>query len=350
LRWLEIGVPLVLILLIILNACFSLDPKTSGLRVFILVSSGIGGYVCSRLLLSSEPRRRFFQRFCVGILSFILLISLKNYIFWGDISQSAPWNLNRHVVTDLILLLSFAPLTFLFKGPKREIILGIVLLGFSFLVLYLSSERSAVLIPIGLAVIACLFKGLRRRYAVLIVAVMALLTLSLYSQIPPHQLAKDAVRVYYRIEAYPFSWHIAKKHPFLGKGLLASRESFLEDYEIRYPHITRDQFAWAIGWARSPENMILLLMSELGFVFLFIYGGLLLFLVGRLISMVRKGDVREPVPALAIFLPIAGAIVHYMVFDGLLYPQVCWYFHMLLGLVPRPLAEEHGPTPLPLIC
>jgi hypothetical protein len=26
--------------------------------------------------------------------------------------------------------------------------------------------------------------------------------------------------------------------------------------------------------------------------------------------------------------------VHFQLFDGLLFPQSCWFFHLLLGLIP----------------
>lgn len=326
-------ISLILCFLLLLNACFSLDRTTSGIRGFVLASSGLGGYWCAKLLLDGKSNRWFFQWFCVLILSLIVLISLINYRVFGDISQYTPWNISRHVVTDLILLLSFAPLTLVFRGSQKQIIFGFVLLCCSFLVLCISGERSAVLIPIGLTFLMLLLRGIRLRYAALIMAIMVICTIGVYHRIPQYQMKKDSVRVYYRIEAYPFSWHIAKKHPFLGKGLLAPREKFLEDYKIRYPHISREQFSWAIGWARSPENMILMLMSELGFPFLLIYGASFLYLAVRLLTEVRKRECKDIFPPLALFLPIVGGMVHYMVFDGFLFPQLCWYFHLLLGFI-----------------
>jgi len=35
-----------------------------------------------------------------------------------------------------------------------------------------------------------------------------------------------------------------------------------------------------------------------------------------------------------LLFPLTVALVHYQLFDGLLFPQSCWFFHLLLGLIP----------------
>lgn len=328
-------IALVLCLLVLMSALGSVDVQTSAIRGFVLVASALGGYFCARFILNTTDGQTFFLWLCVAILTGVVLFSLFNYALWGDIGQITPWKMNRHAITNLILILSFSPLTliFIYSGCLR--IFGILLLSAGYLVFFLSGERSAVLIPLGLTVMAYLVKGVRLKHAVPAVVLMAAASILLYANIPSYQRRGDHWRVFYRIESYPFSWHIAKKHPFVGKGLLAPREKFLEDYEIQYPHINKEQFARVIRRARSPENLILMLMSELGFPFLFLYAGSVLYLVGRLFVRVRSGDKKDFFPPLAVFLSIVGALVHYMVFDGLLYPQLCWFFHLLLGLIPR---------------
>jgi hypothetical protein len=37
---------------------------------------------------------------------------------------------------------------------------------------------------------------------------------------------------------------------------------------------------------------------------------------------------------LALLFPLTVALVHFQFFDGLLFPQSCWFFHLLLGLIP----------------
>ena len=43
----------------------------------------------------------------------------------------------------------------------------------------------------------------------------------------------------------------------------------------------------------------------------------------------KGGDI----PHLALILPLTAWAVHSMVFDSLLHPQICWFVHILLGLL-----------------
>jgi hypothetical protein len=40
------------------------------------------------------------------------------------------------------------------------------------------------------------------------------------------------------------------------------------------------------------------------------------------------------VPPLALMLPLVTALLSFFVYDILLHPQVCWFFSVLLGLIP----------------
>ena len=42
---------------------------------------------------------------------------------------------------------------------------------------------------------------------------------------------------------------------------------------------------------------------------------------------------------LVLLFPLTVALVHFQLFDGLLFPQNCWFFHLLLGLIPPPGLE-----------
>jgi hypothetical protein len=35
-----------------------------------------------------------------------------------------------------------------------------------------------------------------------------------------------------------------------------------------------------------------------------------------------------------LLLPLTMGLVHFQFFDGLLFPQSCWFFNLLLGLIP----------------
>jgi hypothetical protein len=44
---------------------------------------------------------------------------------------------------------------------------------------------------------------------------------------------------------------------------------------------------------------------------------------------------------LVLLLPLIMGLVHFQLYDGLLFPQSCWFFHVLLGLIP---SRDLGPA------
>ena len=325
---------LVLCLLILMSALFSTDIQTSAIRGFVLVASALGGYFCARFILNTAGGQLFFLWLCVAILTGVVLFSLFNFALWGDIGQITPWKMNRHAINNLILILSFSPLTLVFHYSGYGRIFGILLLGAGYLVFFLSGERSAVLIPLGLTAMAYLVKGVRLKHVVPSAALMAAASILLYANIPSYQLRGDHWRVFFRIESYPFSWHIAKKHPWLGSGLLAPQEPFLEDYHPHWPHINKGQFKAVLRRCLTPENIFLTFASQLGLPLMLVYSGCIMFLMARLLALAARGRSETVIPPLALLLPLSGALVQNLIFDGLLFPQLCWFFHLLLGLIP----------------
>ncbi len=320
--------------LVLLSALFGDQIQTSAIRGFILLASGLGGFFCAGFLLKGEDGKRLFLWLCFFILWGVLLLSLVNYVAYGDIGQRTPWNMNRHAITNLILMLSISPLWLLLTKSGTLRLLGLFTLAVGYGVFFLSGQRSAVLIPMGLTALAFFMKGLRLKHTIIALLLMGALAVLMYRQIPHHLLRADFPRVFFRIESYPLSWHIAEKHPWLGAGLLASREKFLEDYILHWPHIDKGRFLHAMELCLTPENILLTFMCQLGFPFTVIYFGAVMFLISRLLALASKGETETIIPPLALLLPLSGALVQNLIFDGLLYPQLCWFFHLLLGLIP----------------
>ena len=140
---------------------------------------------------------------------------------------------------------------------------------------------------------------------------------------------------YYRVENFAFSWHIAVHHPLLGIGLLTPRNEFLKDYDIKYPYVTRENFSNSLKSIIVADNMFLTFMVGAGFPLLLLYCFSLTILLGRLVGSLGTDLPATPIPPLALFLPLVGALLTFFVYDILLHPQVCWFFHLLLGLIPR---------------
>ena len=88
---------------------------------------------------------------------------------------------------------------------------------------------------------------------------------------------------------------------------------------------------------RTSENVFLTSLADLGFPFLILYSGALFTLLFMLLRAVFRPPPEYVFHPIALLLPIAGALLHYQVLDGLLHPHLSWFFHILLGLIPTSL-------------
>jgi len=328
----ELIILMVLTALVTLSGVFSLTPLSSSLRGFVVLASGLGGFCCARILLDTQARQVLFTWLSLTMMGAIVALCLVGYILSGQVERFL--DVNPHPLADLMMLLSFAPLTFVFWGKRPMALVAVIVLILSYAVFYLSNLRSAMLIPLALAVLAVLFGTLRLRYFAALLVPLFVIIACFFYQLPKVKIGPEYEPAYYRAENYPFSWHIAVKHPVLGTGLRAPREQFLEDYQVRYPYVTKEKFAESVGRVVTSENIFLTFMSELGFPFLILYSACVLILFVRLARMARNNEQANFLPALAILLPLTATLMHFQVVDGLLYPQISWFFHILLGMIP----------------
>jgi len=296
------------------------------------MSSALGGFWCARILLNTPSRQIMFTWFSLILLTVILLLGILGHILSGDVHYLL--DSNEHPVVSRIMILSFAPLTFVLRGRRPMKTVGVLLLCLSYAGLFISTLRSAVLMPLALGVIAFFVGILRLKYLLAIVISLFMIIPCFLHFYPKRAFKlKDYEPAYYRIESYPFSWHIARKHPFLGIGLRAPRDRYLKDYELRYPYVTRERFIRSLDRLVTSENLFLTLMVDQGFPFLIIYFCSILILYLRLLSMVRRSNSSPLLPPRALFIPITAGLLHFLVFDGLYHPQTGWFFHILLGLI-----------------
>ncbi len=349
----ELLISSVLLILALLSGLFSLNPRSASLRVFILAASALGGFWCARILLTTAANRRLFQWLCLVILVGIMLLSFVGYFLSGKVTHF--FDPNYHSPTDIIFLLSFAPLTLITEKSRPKVILGVVILGLSYIILCLSGSLSVVLITQGLFLAIALMGRLPFRYFLIVVITMSLLPIGrgtdrpaifyVVQHIMEQKTVKEHVSVYYRIENIYLSWRIALEHPFFGIGLRTSREKFLENYQPRYPYVTKEKFAQKAGEVVSSDNMVLTLLAGLGFPFLIIYSTSILILLWRMIRMASNPSLLPPIPPLAILLPLVASLLHFQFFDGLLFPQLSWFFHILLGLIPTAAGKGANQAP-----
>jgi O-antigen ligase len=337
----EFLVSVTLAVLGVASALSSVNPLPSLFRVAILLASGLGGFWCARILLSTPENQRRFLGLCLFLLSGVLVLGLGGYLVGGEIHYYF-FRGSNHPLTNLIFLLSFAPLALLGQKSRPLKVSGAVLLGLSYVLLCLSERLSVVFIPMGLGVLGVLFGALRWKHLVAALLVIAL-TIGLFSQqILWFKLSKEYPS--YRIENFFFSWSIAKQHPLLGIGLDTPRGGFLKDYQVKYPYTTKEQFAVDLANIETADNQILTFISSLGLPFTLIYCLAVLALLAQLIRLAYRPPPGSVFSPRVLLFPLGLALVHWQLYDGLLFAQNSWFFHILLGLIPvgATVPEVHG--------
>jgi hypothetical protein len=328
----EAAVYLLLVGLLLLSGFVSAAPLTNTFRGLVLLASALGGFWGARVLLATPARQWSFIQLSLLMLAGILLVGLVSYGITGTVTLAM--DAKYHPLATKIMLLWFAPLTLLWGGTPQKI-LGALLIGLSYLLFSLTELRSAMLLPLIMGLLAVVWGRLRLKYFFLILLAASVILFFFIRQLPPEKIDKTYEPAYYRTEYYPLSWHIAKQHPWLGIGLLTPREEFLQDYEIKYPYVTRERFANSLRDIKVADNMFLTFMVGVGFPFLLLYT----FSLIKLLSGLRGSAAAASaplIPSLALFLPLSAALLSLFIYDILLHPQVCWFFYLLLGLIPRP--------------
>lgn len=339
----------VLTVLVMLSGLFSLTPESSSIRGFTIVTSALGGFWCARLLLTNRSRQWQYVWLGVLMLTGVIVLALVGYLDAGRIYEflDSHW----HPIADRVILLSFAPLALLFSRSRGLVVLGLILLTLSYVVLLVGGKtaqmESAVFIPVAMLLLAVLLTEVRSssvlRFSITLAVLFVMAsTLGNHISYRSSNVQKGHLSVAYRVENVFFSWEIVKKHPFLGNGLLAPRNSYLEDYELRYPYHDKDFFVKWTGELRTSENIFLTFMADFGLPFVIVYTVALLALLFMLLRRVFHPPPESVLPPLVILLPLAGALLHYQVLDGLVHPQLCWFFHVLLGLIPTSAAAGNG--------
>jgi hypothetical protein len=340
----ELAVSLVLVLLAIASGLFSQDPVSSSLRVFVLLGTGVGGFWVGRFLLVEASRQVFFVWFSAAILAGMGAVG-----FWGYVAHGRPeyfWNTNPHALVNVLMLLSSAPLALLSSRRPVQVLAGILSLSGALLVLYVAATatglKSALFAPATALVIlvalgAWRFKTLAPGFVILLLATA--MTAHSVVNSPAEKSLADSLS--YRVESYPFSLHVANRSPLLGIGLRQSREEFVDGYEIQHPSFTPENFRNLVSELVTSENAFLTFLCGLGYPFTALYISALSVILFRLMRSIHKPPESSGLPPSALFLPITCSLLHSLVVDTLLYPQINWFFHLFLGMVPLKCASTN---------
>lgn len=322
----------ILALLCLLSGLTSGDPSSSLWRGITFIFSAAGGFWCGKLLLDTPFHRALFAKLCLVLLGFLLLLGIVGYFVYGNVLYLA--NIHKHPFNCLILLLSFGPLWLLYGGKRWMSLLGILYLLAGTYVISRSFDPMIWFPP--LLLFGAMLITVKKKKYVVVPVLLVFLLVSLFQayKLPKYFFTKESISIWVRVENVFFSYHMVKKKPLLGIGLVAPRIEYLDDYDIVYPYLSKEKFAAVIpDENRSSENQFLTFMCDLGIPFLLLYSFAVLFLYIKFLKNMRRRRKKEEMNPIIVWIPITGALFHLMFFDGLLQPQVCWFFHIFLGMI-----------------
>lgn len=309
----------------------SAEPLESTLRVAAVMLPALGGYWCGRLLVASPGRAQGLAWLCCLALVLMLIMAL---ISWARCGQAWPLlDANPHPYAARLIALSFGPLALALVNAGWRRVAGWLGLGAAFIALWASTLRSAVIAPAVMLLLGLSLARRARRWlgAGLLAVVMTIVFFFMAFPDKRAELTPTSPPVYYRLESYCFAWHVAMTHPWLGVGLRAPRGHLLADYDLRLARVSKQEFADYLKLVVTHENVALTFLAGLGLPFTLLYFVLLILAMAMVFrGWSRAGPEMRPW-LLALALPLAGLLYHFMVFDGLLHPQVGWFFHLLLG-------------------
>jgi hypothetical protein len=330
-RPIELWATAVLISLAILSGLLSEYPIEATRRSFVLWSSCAGGFWCARILLPYGERIEFLVKMSIPALAIVIGTSLISYHQRSMVSYYI--DSNDHALAGKIFLLWIGPIWLILKGSFRERVVGWALILASCSVFYLSNLKIAVLIAPALLIMGAI-TGLVSLKRLFIIMIIASIPLTCFFMNLPAQKRFDptVMPIFYRTQQYFLSAKIAMERPWLGIGLHAPRMEFIEDFEPVIQGANKAEFVQHLKTIRVSENIFLTFMSDLGFPFMVIYTIGLVLLVLKLFKASLAGRSRGPDDFSPIlFLPVIAAIMHFLVWDGLLHPQEAWFFHVWLG-------------------
>ncbi len=340
--WPELMASFALLGLAALSGFYSATKWSSIAWAFSWSAYALGGFWSARILLDTDFRKKVFVWLCAITIYVLIMLGLWGYYFHG---MSQYFVDDLHQLVNIILLLSFASIALISTKKALPVFAGMSVLLASYGALYvcgIGGVEAAILIPSVILIPGIIIMLIRSRSKVAPV-VVGILFLAVSAHYVLYVSGEQFQREEYqqdRIEFYPFSLHIAEKSPWVGIGLRTPREAYLDDYELRFTRQTDEQFAESVKWLVTSQNILLSFMVGFGVPFALIYTLALAYLLIKLFKAFVSPQQDTVIPPLALLIPIIAALLHYFMMDILIQPQIAWFFHILLALIPTALPKS----------
>jgi O-antigen ligase len=302
------------------------EPESSLIRIIAFWAPTVAGLFCARALLHTPARLKvffIFLAFCFAALTALNLIMGRPPEFLG---------LHHHALTGALVLLSAGPLYLLLTGSGWTRLVPAVLLCLGYLLCFLAGSRFLVLLPFLLIPIVTVALRVRIRGALIgffgaLVLALVFFTLN-PGKIPSYSNYEST---FYRMEGVPASWEIIKQHPLTGIGIYSPRTQYLKDFRPYFGMVSRDVYLAVVQRNVTPDNIYVSLAVGIGVPLALAYFVLLSRLLWRFATRMAMGEINHAAGN-AILFPVLATLIHLAIYDGLFYPQICWFFHLLVGI------------------
>lgn len=316
------------------------EPIPALLRAFAFVAPAASGLFCAWRLFSDPGGRRAF----LHLLSLCFAALCAAWLLFRGTPHFAE--LHHHALTGTLVLLAAGPISLLRDGRRGLRALGAALLALGFVLCLAAGSRYLAVLPLALIPLAWGTGRIGRTPALLGLAA-ALVLAAAFFQAKPDKVPRvnNYESTFYRLEGIPASLTILARHPLAGIGIRTERAALLADYEPVLGMADKASFLAVVGKNVTADNQYLSLPVGVGLPLALLYFGL----IWRLVRRYRTGALRDPARGaaeLAPAIPLAATLLHFCLYDGLFYPQISWFFHLLLGLgaFAAPGGEAAGET------
>jgi len=338
-RPLEIKFVLIIVVLGLINICFSENQWESFKGMGLFLMSGILVFAVSYFVLNSRQAQEAFFYLCS--FCFCVLLIFGAFEFFQQIRSSGGKILllssNPIPAGSLLTLLSVGPLFMFVQAEKKggKVFWGSCLLA-GIILIILIGQKGPVLALIVMAFVGII--GLRKASLVLILLALVIVGIGYqFKNDVPLQYKKQISKletVLIRMEFYHVALDVVKEKPIFGLGFNSSLSRFIPpDYEAKiYSKQAGYAFYGATAGIRVFDNMFLCFLGEMGGAFTLVYMGLFAYILKN-IAFNRENSAFDRVQVSLLLLVIAGFFAHSMTFDSLKYPHLNWIFHSILGLM-----------------
>lgn len=324
------------------SAFASPSPRPAAFRVFAFYCPIVGGLAGGHFFSHSQQARRYL----FGLLTFCFAGLTLSHLAFGVCPSFM--GLHHHALAGTLLLLAAGPIHMAGGTGRGRRVFALSLLVAGAAVCFIAGSRFVVLLPFALIPTYLAFRSISWRGALLALAGSAAMAVWFFAAYPEKVLrVENYESTYYRVEAFPATWEILKGHAMLGVGIRTPREPFLASYEPVSGMATKAEFFATLSRNVTWDNQYLSLLCGIGVPLTLLY----FYLIGRPLARYLRGAWRHEVDTAterAITFALLASLIHFAVHDGLFYPQISWFFHLLLGVgasLPLSAAQASDPKP-----